>query len=73
MFFSFHRKHAVNVSTVALSRDQRRGPSGRSAGPGLRGIDPVEPAWQSITRAAGLPRLQVLLPALLLPGESIGR
>jgi hypothetical protein len=74
MLLSSNTGHAVLVSTVVFSRDrQRTDPPGEPGGLGTRRIEPFEPAWHPITRAAGLPRLQALLPALLLPGESIGQ
>jgi hypothetical protein len=73
MFLSSGANHAEGVSNVVLPRDRRTDPRKGPGGPGPRRIEPFEPAWHPIARAAGLPRLQAVLPALLLPGESIGQ
>lgn len=74
MLLSSNAGNDVHVSTVVSSRDRRRTDTpGEPGGLGTGRIEPFEPAWHPIARAAGLPRLQALLPALLLPGESIGQ
>jgi hypothetical protein len=73
MFLSSLGGHASSMTTAVVARDRLGNPPAMLRSSRVRRIDPVEPAWHSITRAAGLPRLQVSLPALLLPRESIGQ